>query len=60
MEEVLVKQSPDTEAKNRGPCGSSSILRNNLQSTNPQMFEILAQTPLIENGHDDDNDDKVI
>ena len=55
-----MKQSPDTEAKNRGPCGSSSILRNNLQSTNPQMFEILAQTPLIENGHDDDNDDKVI
>lgn len=60
MEEVLVKQSPDTEAKNRGRCGSSSIRRNNLQSTNPQMFEILAQTPLIENGHDDDNDDKVI
>lgn len=60
MEEVLLKQSADTEAKNWGRWESSSIRRNKLQSTNPRTFEILAQTPLIENDHDDDNDDKVI
>ena len=52
MEEGPLKRSSHTEAKNKRWCRSSSKRRNNWQSTNPQTFEILAQTPFLQNDQD--------